>query len=242
MSNQKDIPLLTTLIALAVDGIHLRVTNVLQQVVLFSLHHLWVKSLLSLYFRSLTLILLVLAGCSSHRQQQPSALPSSSYQNWITKAANYYKVDAKLIHAIIQVESGFNPKAVSPSKAIGLMQIKASTAGCDAYRYKGKSGCPREKDLFDPAINIDLGTAYLSTLQIQFNNIKNPLTRRYATTVAYANGAGALLRTFSSNRQTAIKIINHLSPEDFHWHIRQHHPSPQALRYMLKIEQAYNHL
>ncbi len=187
------------------------------------------------------LMLLVLAGCSSKPQRTSHDI--HAYDDEIANAANEYGVDKKLIAAIIQVESSFNPKAVSPSNAIGLMQLKANTAGCDAYRFKGKSGCPDDDDLLDPETNIDLGAAYIGALQHQqLNWIENPVTRRYATEAAYANGAGALLRTFSSDRQKAISMINSLSPEAFHWHVRQHHPSPQAPRYMLKVEAAYNSL
>src|SRR5471032_1995934 len=172
---------------------------------------------------AMLLMLLVLAGCSGKHHYKK--YDTHAYDDTIDDAAKKYKVDPKLISAIIQVESSFNPEAVSPSNAIGLMQLKASTSGCDAYRYKGKRGCPDNSDLYDPETNIDLGTAYISALQHQqLNWINNPVTRRYATEVAYANGAGALLRTFSSNRQTAISMINQLSPEAFHWHVRQYHP------------------
>lgn len=121
--------------------------------------------------------------------------------------------------------------------------LKPSTGGCDAYRYKGKSGCPDDDDLLDPETNIDPGAAYIGAIQYQqLNWIDDPVTRRYATEVAYANGAGALLRTFSSNRKTAIKMINQLSPEAFHWHVRQYHPAAQAPKYMAKVEQVYNTL
>ncbi|WJV64568.1 transglycosylase SLT domain-containing protein [Pectobacteriaceae bacterium C52] len=184
------------------------------------------------------IILMILAGCSSkphYKKYDPHA-----YDDEIKEAADNYKVDQKLIKAIIQVESNFNPEAISPSNAIGLMQLKASTSGCDAYLYKGKRGCPDDDDLLDPETNIDLGTAYISSLQHQqLNWINNPVTRRYATEVAYVNGAGALLRTFSSNRQAAIRMINQLTPAAFSWHIRQHHPAPQAPRYMAKVEKAY---
>lgn len=190
---------------------------------------------------AMMLMLLVLAGCSSKHPR--TVHDSHAYDDEIQDAAGEYGVDKKLIAAIIQVESSFNPKAVSPSNAIGLMQLKASTAGCDAYRFKGKSGCPDDDDLLDPQTNIDLGAAYIGALQHQqLNWIEDPVTRRYATEVAYANGAGALLRTFSSDRKKAISMINSLSPEAFHWHVRQHHPSPQAPRYMLKVEAAYNSL
>lgn len=184
------------------------------------------------------LMLMILAGCSSKPHYKKYDM--HAYDDEIEDAADHYKVDRKLVKAIIQVESGFNPKAVSPSNAIGLMQLKASTSGCDAYRYKGKRGCPDDDDLLDPETNIDLGTAYISALQRQqLNWINDPVTRRYATEVAYANGAGALLRTFSGNRQTAIQMINQLSPEAFNWHVRQYHPSAQAPRYMAKVEKAY---
>lgn len=185
--------------------------------------------------------ILFLAGCShKHSYKKYDA---HAYDDVIEDAADDYKVDPKLIAAIIQVESSFNPEAVSPSNAIGLMQLKASTGGCDAYRYKGKSGCPDDDDLLDPETNIDLGAAYIGAIQYQqLNWIDDPVTRRYATEVAYANGAGALLRTFSSNRRTAIKMINQLSPEAFHWHVRQYHPAAQAPKYMAKVEQVYNTL
>ncbi|MBF7955725.1 MULTISPECIES: transglycosylase SLT domain-containing protein [Rahnella] len=187
---------------------------------------------------STLVMLMILAGCSSKPHYKK--YDTHAFDDEIEDAADEYKVDRKLVKAIIQVESGFNPEAVSPSNAIGLMQLKASTSGCDAYRYKGKRGCPDDDDLLDPETNIDLGTAYISALQRQqLNWINDPLTRRYATEVAYANGAGALLRTFSSNRQTAIQMINQLTPEAFNWHVRQYHPAAQAPRYMAKVEKAY---
>ncbi|MBU9828340.1 MULTISPECIES: transglycosylase SLT domain-containing protein [Rahnella] len=187
---------------------------------------------------STLVMLIILAGCSSKPHYKK--YDTHAWDDEIEDAADEYKVDRKLVKAIIEVESGFNPGAVSPSNAIGLMQLKASTSGCDAYRYKGKRGCPDDDDLRDPETNIDLGTAYISALQRQqLNWINDPVTRRYATEVAYANGAGALLRTFSSNRQTAIQMINQLTPEAFNWHVRQYHPAPQAPRYMAKVEKAY---
>jgi len=148
-------------------------------------------------------------------------------------------VDETLVRAIIQVESGFNPSAVSKSNAVGLMQLKASTAGRDAYRLKGRHGQPSTRDLKDPEVNIDLGTAYLSMIQQQLAGINNPKTRRYATTVAYVNGAGALLRTFSNDRAYAVSKINQMTPEQFYRHVEKKHPAPQAPRYLWKVNNAY---
>lgn len=118
---------------------------------------------------AIPLALLILAGCSS--KHKSVSYDRHSFDSAIADAADEYDVDAKLIAAMIQVESGFNPEAVSRSNAVGLMQLKASTAGCDAYQFKGKSGCPDDDDLLDPETNIDLGAAYLASLQRQLRGL-----------------------------------------------------------------------
>ncbi|WP_345945713.1 transglycosylase SLT domain-containing protein [Sodalis sp. dw_96] len=196
---------------------------------------------------------LILAGCAKQPPPRTISLVTStpmtmlpapapktgSYGDYIHDSASVYGVDENLVKAIIQVESGFNPSAVSRSNAIGLMQLKAETAGRDAYRFKGRYGQPSTYELKDPAINIDLGTAYLGILQRQLSGISNPQTLRYALTVAYVNGAGALLRSFSSDRGRAIALINDMTPDQFSRHVQSRHPAPQATRYLWKVNNAY---
>jgi membrane-bound lytic murein transglycosylase E len=195
---------------------------------------------------------LLLAGCASKphkrtitQQQTPltQAPPEKVAQAWsmfTESAANNYGVDQKLVEAIISVESGGNPTVVSKSNAIGLMQIKASTAGREVYRVQGRRGQPSSKELRDPVRNIDIGTAYLKILQDQsLAGIRDPKTLRYATIVSYANGAGALLRTFSRDRDRAIAMINAMSPEEFYQHVQNKHPAAQAPRYLWKVTTAY---
>ncbi|EGZ4003475.1 membrane-bound lytic murein transglycosylase EmtA, partial [Salmonella enterica subsp. enterica serovar Cerro] len=61
---------------------------------------------------------------------------------------------------------------------------------------------------------------------------------QYALVVSYANGAGALLRTFSSDRKKAIEKINDLDADEFFEHVVDNHPAPQAPRYIWKLQQA----
>jgi len=194
----------------------------------------------------------LLAGCAgqSHKQHEkqpqtpltkaPPAKVAQAWSMFTENAAHNYGVDQKLVEAIISVESGGNPTVVSRSNAIGLMQIKASTAGREVYRVQGRHGQPSSAELRDPVKNIDIGTAYLKILQDQsLAGIRDPKTLRYATIVSYANGAGALLRTFSRDRDRAIAMINNLTPEEFYQHVQNKHPAAQAPRYLWKVTTAY---
>ncbi|MFR0654601.1 membrane-bound lytic murein transglycosylase EmtA [Pantoea sp. SIMBA_079] len=203
-------------------------------------------------FRLLMLSALLLAGCASEPEkprvperntpltQAPPSKINDAWALFTEDAATHYGVDEKLISAIISVESGGNPAAVSRSNAVGLMQIKASTAGREVYRVQGRHGQPSTAELRDPARNIDIGVAYLRILQESaLAGIRDPLTLRYATIVSYANGAGALLRTFSRDRERAIAMINAMSPDEFYQHVQNNHPAAQAPRYLWKVTTAY---
>lgn len=88
---------------------------------------------------------------------------SKKYDEMIRKAQKRYGVEFSLIKAVIQVESGFNPKAVSKKGAKGLMQIMPAN-------YKSLS----IKDPFNPQQNIMGGVRYLKKLLKRYEN-KLPL-------------------------------------------------------------------
>lgn len=137
------------------------------------------------------------------------------------------------------MESGGNPALVSKSNAVGLMQLKASTAGKEVYRYMGWSGQPSTSELKNPERNISMGTAYLSIMEHGvLKGIKDPEVMQYALVVSYVNGAGALLRTFSSDRKEAIEEINGMDKDEFFEHVAKNHPAPQAPRYIWKVQKA----
>ena len=79
------------------------------------------------------------------------------YQKLIVAAASRYHLDPDLIHSVIAIESNFNPKAISPKNARGLMQLMPRTAELLGV-----------KDSFDPEQNIDGGTRYLRDLLAKY--------------------------------------------------------------------------
>ncbi|PLT18589.1 MULTISPECIES: lytic transglycosylase domain-containing protein [Ralstonia] len=102
----------------------------------------------------------------------------------IRQAASRHGVDPALVKAVIAAESGFNPQAVSPKGAIGLMQVIPDTGA----RYGVTSDARRSaaQKLADPKTNITTGVRYLSDLLRMFSgNLELVLA-------AYNAGEGAV--------------------------------------------------
>ena len=82
----------------------------------------------------------------------PAAQPAPSPVQLADAAADKYGLPRRLVRSVISRESDFQPQAVSPKGAIGLMQLMPATA-------EALGADPR-----DPAQNVDAGTRYLRDL------------------------------------------------------------------------------
>jgi soluble lytic murein transglycosylase-like protein len=84
------------------------------------------------------------------------------YWDLVEPAARRRGLDPLLVAALIRQESLYDPEAVSPARAHGLMQLLPSTAREVAAGLGGPP--PSGRALHDPAVNVELGTAYLARL------------------------------------------------------------------------------
>ncbi|HSA32513.1 MAG TPA: lytic transglycosylase domain-containing protein [bacterium] len=85
-------------------------------------------------------------------------LGSTKFDDLIAEIGRNEGVPVELLLSMAYVESRFTPTAVSSAKAIGILQVKLSTA-------KGYVPVKKKKDLFDPRKNITAAARHLVTLK-----------------------------------------------------------------------------
>jgi soluble lytic murein transglycosylase-like protein len=89
----------------------------------------------------------------------PAPPPAANLDEMVSAASTRNNIDRDLILSVIRAESGFNPDAVSPKGAQGLMQLMPETAA--------RLGV---QNALDPATNVEGGTRYLGQLLARYHN------------------------------------------------------------------------
>jgi soluble lytic murein transglycosylase-like protein len=123
------------------------------------------------------------------------------YRDMIAKVAREQNVDAALLHAVVTVESAYNPHAMSPKGATGLMQLMPDTA----KRYGVTNS-------LDPQENLRGGARYLRDLLAMFNN------NLRLVIAAYNAGEGAVIRSgraippYPETRAYVQRVLQHYQP------------------------------
>jgi membrane-bound lytic murein transglycosylase C len=167
------------------------------------------------------------------------AVAGSKYLAFVKTASAKHMIPVPLIMAIIETESSFNPLARSRSNALGLMQIKAETAGRDYFAIiNGYSHTPTSAYLYDPANNVEVGTGYLSILADHYlAGIYHPQKLEYAIISSFNGGSGNLFKSLapSGGRQAAIDRANTMTVEEFYWFLTNRHVSVESRNYVKKV-------
>lgn len=133
-------------------------------------------------------------------------LPRATYQEMveaISDASLRYEVLPETILAVIRIESGFDVNATSEAGAVGLMQILPSTAEEVAreLRIEWAGG----EQLRDPAVNIRLGTHYLTKLLARFEDLSQALA-------AYNEGPERVAERAPITTDYARRVLRHAAP------------------------------
>ncbi|MDR3718364.1 MAG: lytic transglycosylase domain-containing protein [Bryobacteraceae bacterium] len=112
-------------------------------------------------------------------QSATAQAPEKSVHDLVTDAALRYGLPPELVHGVAQAESAYQPAAVSPKGAIGIMQLMPDTA----RKF--------DADPLNPAQNIDAGTRLLRDLLLRYEGSGNGVRRALA---AYNAGESAVER------------------------------------------------
>jgi soluble lytic murein transglycosylase-like protein len=120
---------------------------------------------------------------------------SRSFDDLIAEHATRNGVRQDLVRAVIQVESAFNPRAISNKGAMGLMQLMPATA-----RQFGVSNA------FDPEQNVRGGVAYLKQLLDRYDGDERLALAAYNAGPAAVDRHGQTVPPFRETRNYVSKI------------------------------------
>ncbi len=129
---------------------------------------------------------------------QAAPVQHRSAKELLDLAAERAGLPAAIVHSVAKAESGYQPNAVSPKGAIGLMQLMPQTAAA------------LNVDPYDPEQNATAGAMYLRELLIKYQDDPHQVTKALA---AYNAGPGAVDRfngipPYTETRKYVNRVID----------------------------------
>jgi soluble lytic murein transglycosylase-like protein len=139
-------------------------------------------------------------------------------------------LDPALVKAVVAVESGFDPAAVSSKGAFGLMQLLPDTAA--RYGVIGDSKRSAAQKLLDPDVNLRAGTHYLHDLIVQFADDVSLALAAYNAGEQAVLHYGSRIPPFAETREF-VRLV-----EQFQRLFSPPPPAPSRLRLKLPDKRA----
>jgi soluble lytic murein transglycosylase-like protein len=123
------------------------------------------------------------------------ATRKQNYLGAVYQIAQRWGLDPALLDAVISVESGYNPNALSPKGAFGLMQLMPGTA--DRYGV----------DRNDPMANLEGGARYLRDLLSMFNGDVTLALAGYNAGENAVIKAGHRVPAYAETQEYVVKVL-----------------------------------
>jgi len=190
------------------------------------------QSPFALYRLALIGVIVLLAGLAFLFLRGPEAWQRRYYQlehaDAIADSAARHRVNPYLVAAVIEAESDWQEDARSAAGAEGLMQVMPSTARELARRGLVDESQYPPRDLSEPEVSIEYGTAYLRYLVERYHEVE-PALAAYNAGLANADlwsAQGGDIReqiAFPETRYFVVKVsratdrYEALYPEQFDW-------------------------
>jgi soluble lytic murein transglycosylase-like protein len=124
-----------------------------------------------------------------------TAAHNLAYDELILEHAQLNDVRPDLVRAVVQVESAFNPNALSPKGAIGLMQLMPATIQQFGVR-----------NAFNPNENVRAGVAYLRQLLDRYDNNEQLALAAYNAGPGAVDKHGQNIPPYRETREYVSKI------------------------------------
>lgn len=149
-------------------------------------------------FSGSSLVIINVRPAAPRRAARIDPARRKQFASIVSTVAEEQGLDPALLHAVITVESGYNPKARSSRGAAGLMQLMPETA----RRYQ-------VKDIWDPRQNVNGGARYLRDLLATFDNNLGLALAAYNAGESAVAGHGNRIPPYPETRSYVPLVLRH---------------------------------
>jgi soluble lytic murein transglycosylase-like protein len=161
-------------------------------------YYLYKKERRETAFPGSSLVIINVPGATPRRTTRINPAQRKQFAPLVATVAKEHGLDPALLHAVITVESGYNPKARSPKGAAGLMQLMPETA----RRYQ-------VSDIWDPRQNMSGGARYLRDLLALFNNNVGLALAAYNAGETAVIENGNRIPPYAETRSYVPRVLQH---------------------------------